>query len=177
MFLILGFLTFVIAVLGGIFLIDFPDQAHKKTWRFLNERECQFVLRRIARDRDDAVVEPFNIKKWAASGLDLKVWGFGLIFFCLTTCTYSIAYFLPLILQNSMGFSTAAALGLTAPPYVAAGIVMFASSWWADKYRVRSPVLVVNACITLIGLPIMVRLVLQPSLQRITNISHPGFPC
>jgi len=54
------------------------DRAHKTALWFLNERECAFIIRQINKDRDDATVEPFNLKKWAASGLDWKIWGFGM---------------------------------------------------------------------------------------------------
>jgi len=67
--------------IGGYFaLVDFPDRAAKKAWRFLNERECNFIIRRINKDRQDAEAEPFSMKVWLSSGLDLKIWGFAIIF-------------------------------------------------------------------------------------------------
>ena len=62
-----------------------------------------------------------------------------------TTCSYSIAYFLPIILRDGMGFSVAKAQCLVAPPYVAAAIVMFIEAYYADKWRVRGPTVVGNA--------------------------------
>ncbi len=50
-----------------------------------------------------------------------------------TTITYAIAYFLPIILKDGMGFSTAASNCLIAPPYVFAAIVMMAFAWAGDK--------------------------------------------
>jgi len=79
-----------------------------------------------------------------------------MIFFCLTTVTYSIAYFLPIILREEMGYSVGAAQCLVAPPYGFAAILMFGTAWLGDKYHVRGPVLVGNALIGIIGLPIMV---------------------
>lgn len=151
-----GILTCLVGIGGYFFLVDFPDRAAKQAWNFLSERECNWVMRRITKDRDDAEVEPFNLKKWVSSGLDPKVWGFAMIFFCVTTVTYAIAYFLPIILQENMGFSVGAAQCLVAPPYALAGIVMFATSWVADKWRVRGPILVFNALLCLTGCPIMV---------------------
>ena len=55
-----------------------------------------------------------------------------------------------------MGFSIAAAQCLVAPPYVFAAILMYATAWFGDKYHMRGPILVFNAIIGLIGLPIMV---------------------
>ena len=77
--------TVCISFVGYFTLVDFPDRSTKKSWTFLSQRECDWVIRRISADRDDADLEKFNWKKWAASGLDLKVWGFALIFCCVTT--------------------------------------------------------------------------------------------
>lgn len=73
----------------------------------------------------------------------------------LTTLSYGIAYFLPIILRDNMGFSVGAAQCLVAPPFVLAGILMVATSWVGDKYRMRAPILAFNSVVTLIGLPIM----------------------
>lgn len=54
-----------------------------------------------------------------------------------------------------MGYGVAASQCLVAPPYVLAGVLMWATSWAGDKYRLRGPILVLNSVITLIGLPIM----------------------
>lgn len=78
---------------------------------------------------------------------------------CLTTVSYAIAYFLPIILRDGMGFSIAASQCLVAPPYVFAAILMYFTAWVGDKYHTRGPILVFNAIIGLIGLPIMVWMV------------------
>ncbi|KAL2862509.1 major facilitator superfamily domain-containing protein [Aspergillus lucknowensis] len=153
-FIMQAVLTFIIGILCMVFVVDFPDKGHK-TWGFLNEKECQFILRRLDKDRADANPEPFSLIKFLRPALDLKVWGLGLIFFCLTTVTYAIAYFLPIILRDNMGFSVGASQCLIAPPYVLAGILMLSTSWVGDKYRMRAPILVFNSIITLIGLPVM----------------------
>lgn len=54
-----------------------------------------------------------------------------------------------------MGFSVGASQCLVAPPYAFAGIVMFSTAWIADKYRIRGPILIGNAILGLIGLPLM----------------------
>jgi hypothetical protein len=62
-----------------VFLIDFPDKAHK-SWRFLNEDECAFIIRRINRDRSDGDTEKFTLKRFLKPALDLKIWAFAMIF-------------------------------------------------------------------------------------------------
>lgn len=57
--------------------------------------------------------------------------------------------------MNGMGFSIGTSQCLAAPPYVLAGIVMWATSWLGDKYHTRGLILVGNALMCIIGLPLM----------------------
>lgn len=68
-----------------IMLVDFPDKAHK-SWRFLSDKECAFIIRRINRDRSDGDSEPFSMRKFLRPALDLKIWGFALIFLYAEVC-------------------------------------------------------------------------------------------
>jgi len=70
---------------------------------------------------------------------------------------YAIAYFLPIILRENMGFSIAEAQCLAAPPYAFAGILMLCIAWVGDKYHIRGPLLAANALLGLTGLPITVK--------------------
>jgi hypothetical protein len=74
----------------------------------------------------------------------------------LTTQSYSLGYFLPIILRDNMGFSVGESQMLTAPPYAAAAIVMGTCAWIGDKYHVRGPLLLFTSTLGLIGLPILV---------------------
>lgn len=76
---------------------------------------------------------------------DSKVWAFAALYMLTTTNSYSIAYFMPIILEDSMGFGVAKAQCLTAPPYVAAAIVMYIQAIYADKWRSRGPLVAANA--------------------------------
>ncbi|EAS30930.3 phthalate transporter [Coccidioides immitis RS] len=153
-FIMEGVISVAVAIICYIFIVDFPDKADK-AWGFLNSKEQAFILRRLNKDRGDADPEPFTFAKFLRPALDLKIWGFAMIFFCLTTVTYAIAYFLPIILAQGMGFGVGESQCLVAPPYFFAAILMFATSWAGDKYKTRAPVLVFNAIVTLIGLPMM----------------------
>jgi len=76
---ILEQLSCIVAIIGAFLLVDFPERAHK-SWKFLTEAECAFVLRRVNKDRGDAVAEKFSTGKFLRPALDLKIWGFALIF-------------------------------------------------------------------------------------------------
>ncbi|KAF2853492.1 phthalate transporter-like protein [Plenodomus tracheiphilus IPT5] len=153
-FIIEGALTCFLGIIGYWALVDFPDKAHK-SWKFLNEREARYIIDRVDRDRGDAKPEPWSVAKFFKGGADLKVWGFAMIFFNTTTVTYALAYFLPIILTENMGFDVGAAQCLVAPPYAFAAIVMFATGWAGDKYHLRGPIIIFNMILCLIGLPIM----------------------
>ncbi|KAE8402223.1 major facilitator superfamily domain-containing protein [Aspergillus pseudonomiae] len=153
-FIIEGVITLAIGLLAFVMLVDFPDKAHR-SWRFLSERECAFVIRRVNRDRGDAEPEDFSIKNFLRHAADIRLWGYGLIFCCLMTVTYAIGYFLPLILRNGMGFGVGESQYLSAPPYVWACILMIFEGWLGDKYRLRGPILIVNALMQLVGISLM----------------------
>ena len=132
---------------GGWFLIvDFPEDS-PKSWNFLNKAEATLVVARIQQDRADTYPEKFTVGQYLKNALDTKVWAFAWLYMMTTTNSYAIAYFLPIILRDGMGFSVAEAQCLTAPPYVVAAIVMAIQSYYSDKYRVRGAVVAGNALI------------------------------
>jgi hypothetical protein len=153
-FIMQGVLTCAVALIGFVTIVDFPEFASKKSWlgvKFLSQQESDFVVARIEKDRKDAIAEPFHLGKYLKTGADLKVWGFAALFGLTTTITYAIAFFLPIILRDGMGFSVAASQCLVAPPYVLAAIVMFGMAWFGDKWHIRSPFILANGVLALIG--------------------------
>jgi len=150
-----GLLTCLLALTSYTLIVDFPEYAQKAKGifniRFLNNDEAAFIVARIEKDRHDTIAEDFQVGNYLKNALDLKVWGFAALFGLTTTTAYAIAYFLPIILYEGMGFSLAEAECLVAPPYVAAAIVMYAFAWAGDKYHIRSPFIIFNGCLMLIG--------------------------
>lgn len=153
-FIVEGALTCAIGLVGYWLLVDFPD-SQRSSWMFLGKSERQWIVSRIQRDRGDSQIPSFNLGKFLRSGMDWKVWAYAVIFFNTATITYALAYNLPIILVESMGFSVGAAQCLIAPPYAFAAIIMLSTAWAGDKYRLRGPVILFNMLLCLIGLPIM----------------------
>jgi len=54
-----------------------------------------------------------------------------------------------------MGFSIGKAQCLVAPPYFAAAGIMFYEAVLGDKYHLRGPIIIFNAILGLIGLPLL----------------------
>ncbi|KIW18924.1 hypothetical protein PV08_03213 [Exophiala spinifera] len=153
-FIIEGILTCVLAIGAYFIIVDFPEDS-PKSWHFLNEEEAAFVVARIEQDRSDTYPDKFSVGKYLKNALDSKVWAFAWLYMLTTTNSYAIAYFLPIILRDGMGFSVAAAQCLVAPPYVAAAIIMFVESYYSDKWRLRGPVVVGNALMGIVGLGLL----------------------
>ncbi|KAJ5190456.1 phthalate transporter [Penicillium cinerascens] len=150
-FVIEGLLTCVIAVIGYMLLVNFPQDAHKAR-HFLSQREIEFVLHQIDLDRRDAKEEAFTWSAFLRPALDWKIWGFALIFMCSTVIAYSLAFFMPIILSSRLGFSVGESQALSTPPYFFAGILMYTEGWLGDKWRIRSPLIVYNSLQTIVGL-------------------------
>jgi hypothetical protein len=74
-----GVLTCIIAIIGAILIVDFPQKAQNSR-KFLETRELEYVIKLLERDRNDAHEEPFSWSAFFKSSLDLKIWMFGLIF-------------------------------------------------------------------------------------------------
>lgn len=151
-----GVITCTLGLIGYCLIVRFPDQEMARpSFKFLKPEECRFVISNLNKDRGDVDPEPFAIVKFLRPALDLEIWGFALIFFCTTTVTYSFSFFLPIVLKDNMGFSTAAAQCLVAPPYVLAAIMIYGTSWVGDRYKTRGLILVFNTIVGLVGLPLM----------------------
>lgn len=153
-FIFQGLITCLIGIGGYWFLVDFPD-SKRASWRFLGERERAWIIARVDADRGDSQMTTFSFARYLGASMDWKIWAYAMIFFNTTTITYSLAYFLPIILVRNMGFSVGEAQCLVAPPYAFAGIVMYGTAWLGDKYKLRGPVIVFNNLLCIIGLPIV----------------------
>ncbi|EXJ94009.1 hypothetical protein A1O1_02402 [Capronia coronata CBS 617.96] len=155
-FILQGVLTSIMAIVSYILIVDFPELSTETFGlKFLNKAEADFVVARIEKDRHDAIPERFRLGEYLKNALDLKVWGFAALFGLSTTNTYAIAYFLPIILNSGMGFDVAASQCLVAPPYVLAAIVMYGFAYLGDKWHLRSPFILANGALLLIGLPLL----------------------
>lgn len=152
-FIMEGLVTCLVAFGAYFAIIDFPEKAHT-SYKFLNKQECDFILRRINKDRDDAIAESFTLSRFLRPALDFKLWVLALISFFIITVTTAISVFLPIILRTGLGFTIAQSQCLVAPPYVLAVLLMILSAYLGDKYHVRGPILVVNSLIALVGLSI-----------------------
>ncbi|KAM5352980.1 hypothetical protein ACJ41O_005702 [Fusarium nematophilum] len=154
LFLIEGAITVLVALCGYWLLIDFPD-SKRKTWKFLTNNERAWVVSRVNADRGDVEPTRFSLKRFVSLALDLKVWMFGLLFFCTSTQGYAMAFFTPIILTMGMGFDRTATQLITIAPPTFGAIVTFALGWVGDRYRIRGPIIAFNNVVAVIGLSLI----------------------
>ncbi|GBF63287.1 MFS transporter [Trichophyton mentagrophytes] len=150
-FIVEGALTQAIAIAAYFIIIDFPDKAAKTG--FLSSNEAKYISHRLEKDRADSVPDPLTLVKLKRHLADWKLWTFSTMFLATTVPAYALTYFAPIIIR-AMGYSPAITSLLTAPPTVFACVVAMALSWVADKYRMRAPIIAVQAIICIMGLMI-----------------------
>ena len=109
------------------------------------------MINRINEDRQDAEEDEVTLAAVAKHLKDwrLYIWAFNLM--ASTLPGYAYSYFLPIILREGMGFSTAHSQLLTAPPYALAAIIACFSGWLGDKYKIRGPIIAVHQLLTAVG--------------------------
>ncbi|KAJ9636493.1 uncharacterized protein PV06_01539 [Exophiala oligosperma] len=160
-FIIEGAISAGVGLLCYVLIVDFPEKAARKNWlarlfglqAFLTPEEVAIVLARIEHDRGDAVEEEKLTRKLFFTYLqDWKVWEFPLYLMLNNTALYAFAYFLPVILKDGFGYSTAKTQIMTFPPYVVGGVYMVFCAWLGDKLRTRGPIMVVNSAIFIVGI-------------------------
>ncbi|KAL8662279.1 MAG: hypothetical protein Q9168_008284 [Polycauliona sp. 1 TL-2023] len=150
MFLVQGLCACVIGIASYWWIVDFPEKSHN-SFRFLTKEEAHIATARIQRDRGDVNPAPFTLREVLRHFLDLKIYGFAASFFLLNLVSTSLSYFLPIILQSGMGFSTNQSILLSAPPYYYAVLPVILSSFVGDKLLLRGPVIVFNSLCLITG--------------------------
>jgi len=148
-FLVQGLITIVIGLATYTWMVDFPENADDTPY-FLSSSEQKLAIFRIQNDRKDVDPTPFNLASFLSNAADLKIYAFATCFFLLNLVSTALSYFLPRILKQGLGFSENKALFLSAPPYYYSVIPVLLTSLFADRFRVRGPVIVFN-CLCLIA--------------------------
>ncbi|EXL71855.1 hypothetical protein FOPG_12485 [Fusarium oxysporum f. sp. conglutinans race 2 54008] len=153
-FIMEGVVTALLGFVGYIFIVDFPENA-RQTKRFLTAEEVDIMISRIDADRGDAHSTEFSLRPYLENALDWKVWILAINFGLASMVIYAVAYFLPIVLRDGLGFSVVEAQTLNAPCYVFGGILGLTESWLSDKYKLRGPFIMLNSVLEIIGLSLL----------------------
>ncbi|KAJ7910257.1 MFS general substrate transporter [Mycena leptocephala] len=143
-FLLEGLTTVVIAVLGFIFMPDYPEKA-----KFLTSAERDYLSDLLERD-SAGLSKKFDIKFfWQAIG-DYNSYLYSLIFLTSVIPAYCFALFVPTIIKG-LGYSSANAQLMSTPPYIFACIVIVIVTRLSDKTNMRGPYILGIGVVGIIG--------------------------
>lgn len=146
-FIIEGAITVVICIIGWFLIVDFPGKA-----KFLTPKERKYAMERIDDDRGDAEQDKITIRVILHHLSDPKLYAFSFMLMASTLPGYAYSYFLPIIFKGSLGYSTSMSQLMSAPPYVLAAILTYTSSWLADRFQIRGPVIAFHQAMTFTGM-------------------------
>jgi MFS family permease len=150
MFVVQGSITAFIGILTYWWMVDFPEKAHT-SFAFLTPHESALAASRIENDRGDVRAEEFSWNDIFVHAKDVKIYGFCTLYFLQNLVSTSLSYFLPIILQGGMGFSSNKSILLSAPPYYYAVLPAILSSLVGDRYQLRGPIIVFNSVCLIVG--------------------------
>lgn len=148
-FYVEGIITFVVGLLAYWFIENYPSTA-----RFVTPAERKFLQDRLAEDSDLTENEGFTWANVRAGLSDPKIYMYSFGYHFLSLPLYTIALFLPSIIEN-LGYSAADAQLLTIPPYALAAILTAVVAWVSEWYGRRAPFIMGAMVIALIGYAIL----------------------
>ncbi|KAI9719157.1 MAG: hypothetical protein M1828_006339 [Chrysothrix sp. TS-e1954] len=154
MFLVQGLIAIFLGVIAYWWLVDFPENS-QRSFKFLTPAQTKLAVERVQRDRGDVHAEQFTPRAVLRHWRDPKIYGFACMLFLLNLVSTALSYFLPIILQSGMGFSTGESILLAAPPYYYAIVPVLLSSYVSDRYQLRGPVVVFNSLVLILGFALL----------------------
>ncbi|KAJ6631603.1 major facilitator superfamily domain-containing protein, partial [Mycena sp. CBHHK59/15] len=143
-FIIEGAITMAFGILAWFFLPGFPDRNE-----FLSAEETSIVLDRVQNDRGDSLPDLLTKGKFFGA-FDWRVCAYSVMFLCATISSYGVGFFVTLILRG-LGWSVAASLLLSAPPFIFAGISTVFFSRLSDHYRQRALFIAIQCSAAIVG--------------------------
>jgi hypothetical protein len=123
--------------------------------RWLSDRQKHIAKARITADRGDGEYAHVSLSQSLKFLLDWKLGVYCLQYYVCASSVYSLAYFIPVILKDGLGFNQALSLILTSPPYIFTIIMTVGLSRLSDKVRLRWPFMIGQSMTGVVGLLII----------------------
>ncbi|OZJ03655.1 hypothetical protein BZG36_03918 [Bifiguratus adelaidae] len=153
-FILEGIPSILMGIIVFFFLPDFPGS--KNSRRYFTEEEGAWLVSRLKDDHTDASDQKIHWKELTRGLIDYKIWLYTLIFFCQSCPVYSLAFFLPTIIQDMyISTSIAGNQGLTVPVYMFGLLMVILFSWSSDRFKDRLYHNFVSEIICIVGFIIL----------------------
>ncbi|RSH95815.1 hypothetical protein EHS25_000908 [Saitozyma podzolica] len=121
-----------------------------ESWFFNAKEKAMCRVRYEANKRFYNPEETFQWREVRRALYDWKTWFHGVNQFCIDITLYAFTTFMPTIIAG-MGYKTYLAQLMTVPCYVVAAISFMLFGYYSDKYRVRSPFIVLALVFIVVG--------------------------
>ncbi|GES78706.1 MFS general substrate transporter [Rhizophagus clarus] len=145
LFLIEGLITIIVSMFSYFLLSNYPGKT-----KWLNDKEREFVVKRLEDDAGKAHAESFGKRQIYAALTDYKVYLAMLHLGVSSIPFYSFTLFIPTIVSR-MGFSNVNSQLLSVPPYFCSGMATLTVAILSDRQRIRSPFIIGCSFIAIIG--------------------------
>jgi MFS family permease len=158
LFLIEGFPSVLVAIWAWDFVPDGPGVA-----KWLSPRQREVAVLRLRQERE-AEDDDRNNEKHPSHprqrGIDVgeilqtlrdpKCYLTAMMFFSCNVAFSSMPVFLPTIIRD-MGYTSIAAQGLSAPPYLFAFLVVVITAYYSDRWQTRSSFIILHSLLATFG--------------------------
>ncbi|KAL8676401.1 MAG: hypothetical protein Q9186_007075 [Xanthomendoza sp. 1 TL-2023] len=118
--------------------------------KFLNDDERSLLVRRLKDDISYAKMDHLNKGTLKRILGDWKMWTGGLMYLGTCASNYSVAYYLPTVL-NELGYRSSEAQVQTIPIYAAGFVFALAAAWSSDRLHHRFGFVILGAAINILG--------------------------
>lgn len=133
------------SIAAYFFIDNYPATA-----KFLTHKEREYVLARLKEDSDATRDEKFTWDGVVQALNDPKIYLFGLCAHTLNLPAYTLALFLPSII-NDLGYSSTQAQLLSIPPYAIAFIATMSIAVLAERTKRRAPFIICGSAVSIVG--------------------------
>ncbi|KAI0535554.1 MFS general substrate transporter [Xylaria digitata] len=146
-FILEGIATILIAIVAFFCITDFPKEA-----KWLLPDEKAFLLAKTEANESHQV--PVTIKDVSAFLSKPLHWAAAIMYLSLLIPSYSFVFFVPSIVQ-SLGYNTVQTQLHSVPPFAAAFGFAIVTAYISDRFRVRSPLILLGLALLITGLSLL----------------------
>lgn len=144
LFIILGVVTVVMAVVALFILPDLPQ-----TTRWLSAEERAMAIERVERDTVGLSASAGPLEGFKQAVTDAKLWVFILIQL-LHLCSFGFVSFFPTVVAT-LGFNTTLTLVLTTPPYLLSGAFSVGLAYSSGRFNERTWHITLGSLVAIAG--------------------------
>ncbi|KAI9493037.1 major facilitator superfamily domain-containing protein [Zychaea mexicana] len=172
LFIIEGIPTVAVALVAWFYLPASPE-----TWSRLSAEERVLAINRLEHRKQHFTLgdlDASNRKQAVKAFTDWKVWIWMVMFFSGSVANTSISNFLPLIIKG-MGYDDKLSANLmSAPPYLAAVVVMIGVAHSSDRFQERTFHAILGASVCVVGYALLLMLTDQRGLYASMFVAVTG---